>query len=81
MPEIKIIAQSGSRFLADLGDPPNAQGHAVARIYDRETHVLHQPFAVASIAARGYWTDPELDDATRERILSEISELATAASR
>ena len=54
----RVIAQSGTAYLIKTGD---VDGRRYGRIYDATTDEFFEEMLVASIAARGYWDDPDSD--------------------
>ena len=75
---MRVIAKRGSgTYLISLEDDvekamqqPRAQG----RVLDTERMVLHRPFNLQSILARGYWEPAELDDQTLQALLATVAE-------
>jgi hypothetical protein len=74
---VRIIGQRGLDFLAEArrGDAMGARDVPLARVYDRRRRWLSDAAPVASILARGYWGEVEIDGATRARVREEIAEL------
>ncbi len=71
-----LIAQRGSYLL--FASAPDET--APTAIYDKRRKVwiaMAKPPSVAAVLARGYWNDPQVDDAQAERLRAEADERLT----
>ena len=63
-----VIAQSGERWLVDIG---NDQG----RVYDEDARTVYPPRSIASILKQGYW---DAADTIPGEVLTKINALLRA---